>query len=241
MKTVFKITASLLLAVSVVACQPTKHPEVTTVGSAMQERLGQQPVAASNLPRLPEKRNPGSLWLSGNSAFFKDNRAQKVGDIVTVIVEERASAEVEANTDATRQSTKTSGLSNLLNMEGWLTNRGIPPGPASLLDMESNRDFQGEGATDREDILSARIAAVVTQVLPNDYLVIEGSREVMVNYEKQIMRISGVIRQGDISSDNTIASEKIAEARISYAGHGMVDQSQSPQYGEKFLDKWLPF
>lgn len=232
----------LFIASVMAACSPpSTRPEMTTVGQGMQDNLGQKPVKTASVPPLPEHRAPGSLWTSNNSKFFKDSRASKVGDIVTVVVDEKAEAEVDAATTTNRLSNKSSGITNLLNLEGLLTSRGIPPGPASLLDTNSNRQFDGEGTTDREDTLEARIAAVVTQVLPNGYLVIQGSREIMINYEKQNMRISGVIRQDDINPDNTIPSEKVAEARIVYAGNGVVDESQSPQYGERFLDKWLPF
>ncbi len=232
----------LMVGALVSACQPPAvRPEMTSVGDGMKESMGSRPVQTSGVAPLPDSRAPGSLWQTNNSKFFKDSRASKIGDIVTVIVNENAQAEVDAATTTNRLSAKSSGITNLLNLEGVLTNRGIAPGARSLLDTNANRQFDGEGTTDREDTLTARVAAVVTQVLPNGYLVIQGTREIMVNYEKQQMRISGVIRKDDINPDNTIASEKVAEARIVYAGSGLVDESQTPQYGERFLDKWLPF
>ncbi len=232
----------LMVGAVVSACNPpSARPDISTVGDGMEHSLGNKPIRTSGVAPLPASRAPGSLWSSNNSKFFKDSRASKVGDIVTVVIDEQAQAEVDAATTTNRLSAKNSGITNLLNLEGLLTSRGIPPGTRSLLDTNANRQFDGEGTTDREDKLTARVAAVVTQVLPNGYLVIQGTREIMINYEKQNMRISGVIRKDDINPDNTIASEKVAEARIVYAGNGLVDESQTPQYGERFLDKWLPF
>lgn len=114
-------------------------------------------------------------------------------------------------------------------------------GTGNLTNSNSNRTFAGDASTERTDELTARIAAMVTEVLPNGYLVIQGQREVVVNYELQELKLQGIVRPQDISADNTIPSEKIAEARISYAGRGMVDGAQEPQPAVRFVDKWLPF
>jgi flagellar L-ring protein precursor FlgH len=192
------------------------------------------------MPEKPQKEL-GSLWQPGAKHFFKDSRAHQVGDIITVIVSEASKAESKGKTETTRTVENTSGINNLLNLEGLLTNRGVAPGAASLLDTESEREFIGDASTDREDTLTANIAAVVTQVLPNGYLVIRGKRQVIVNYEMQEMTLQGIIRPADVSATNTIASEKIAEARIAYVGKGVVDESQTAPAGIRFIDKWLPF
>ena len=184
---------------------------------------------------------PGSLWQPGSRQFFKDSRAHRVGDILTVLVSERAEAETEASTDATRSHNQTAGVSVLPFITGQLATRGIDLNPTGLADTDSNRRFQGDGSTDRSDTLTASVAAVVTQVLPNGLLVVQGQREVMVNYEKQMLTIQGMVRPEDISAQNTIASSKIAEARIAYAGRGLVDDAQTPQYGVRWIDKVLPF
>ena len=160
---------------------------------------------------------------------------------MTVIVNETASAETEANTETARTHTGNAGISNLLNLAGTLAESGIALGNNNLFDGASNREFEGEGKTDREDKLEAKSAAVVTQKLPNGYLVIQGKREVVVNYEMQELNLQGIIRPVDISPDNTISSEKIAEARISYAGRGLIDRSQEPNVGVQFFDQVLPF
>lgn len=230
----------LAAAVAISGCQSLVRPEMTS----LQNGLGANPNPALNLPvSIPAPASPqhGSLWVPGSKQFFKDSRAHQVGDIITILVAENATAKVEAKTDASRTHNQQSGLLDFLNLEGKLRDRGIPLGPTNLINSTSNRDFQGDGKTDRKDSLNASIAAVVTQVMPNGLLVIQGQREVMVNYEKQVMTLQGLIRPEDISSQNTIGSGKIAEARIAYAGRGVIDDAQTPQYGVRWIDKILPF
>lgn len=232
--------ALVAATVTLGACQNLARPEMTSLSDG----LGTNPKAPINLPvAIPEPATPqyGSLWVPGSKQFFKDSRARAVGDIITILVEETATAKVEAKTDASRTHVQQSGLMDFLNLEGKLTSRGIPLSPTNIINTSSNRDFQGDAKTDRKDSLTASIAAVVTQVMPNGLLVIQGQREVMVNYEKQVLTLQGMIRPEDISSQNTISSGKIAEARIAYNGRGVVDDAQSPQYGVRWLDKILPF
>lgn len=227
------------VAVALAGCQDMVRPELTPVGANVGK--GAAMIATPLMVPNPPKPAAGSLWVPGSKQFFKDSRAREVGDIVTIVVSEEASAKTEAKTETDRTHNQESGISNLLNLEGKLISRGIPLGVDNLVDTDSNRSFNGEGKTDRKDSLQASIAAVVMQVLPNGLLVVQGEREVVVNYEKQVLKIQGIIRPEDISAQNTIPSAKIAEARIAYAGKGTVDESQTPQYGVRALDKILPF
>ncbi len=242
MKHLNKLALSLTLAATTLGgCSYRDHPEHTPIAQTL-SNAAQNPIVPTTVAiARPAERSPGSLWRAGAKDFFKDSRATHVGDIVTVLISESSQAEVDANTETTKTHNGSSGITNLLNLTDRMVNRGLTLGTTGLIDTDSNRTFNGEATTDRSDSLTARIAAVVTQVLPNGYLVIQGSREVMVNYEMQEMRIQGIVRPEDITSTNTINSEKIAEARISYAGRGMVDQVQEPQPGVRFLDKWMPF
>lgn len=233
---------AVLAATTLTACAGYGRPEVTSLPSSFEEMTSAQQQVPTSQLAIPAQQstNAGSLWRPGSKQFFRDSRARQVGDIVTVLVTENAKAEVEANTESTREYEADSALSEMLGLPTRLLEpRGI--NPANLLNSNSNREFTGEAKTDREDTLEGRIAAVVTQMLPNGYMVIQGRREVMVNYELQDMRIQGIIRPEDISADNTIPSEKIAEARIVYAGRGLIDEAQQPQSGNRFLDKWMPF
>lgn len=232
---------AVLAATALTACAGYGRPEVTSLPQSFEEMTSaQQQVPTSPLVVPQQSANAGSLWRAGSKQFFRDSRARQIGDIVTVLVTENAKAEVEANTESTREYEADSALNEMLGLPSrLLVPRSI--NPANLLQSDSNREFTGEAKTDREDTLEGRIAAVVTQMLPNGYMVIQGRREVMVNYELQDMRIQGIIRPEDISADNTIPSEKIAEARITYAGRGLIDEAQQPQSGNRFLDKWMPF
>lgn len=239
-----RLLLAMLAAASLSACQESFRPQMTPVGQNLlpgQAGMNGQLVAAPITVPSPAKPAPGSLWVPGSRQFFKDSRARDVGDIITVIVSEQASASSNAKTDASRKTDQRAGITNLLNLNRYITRNNIPLDATGLVGLNSDRDFQGEGKTDRKDSLSASVAAVVMQVLPNGLLVIQGQREVLVNYEKQIMTLSGIVRPEDITAGNTIPSSKIAEARIAYAGQGVVDDQQSAQYGARFLDKVLPF
>ena len=231
--------ALLALPLALTACQQAVRPQLSAPASGLNLNTPTFPTPVAMA--APARPAPGSLWVPGSRQFFKDSRAHNVGDILTVLVEETASAKTSAKTDATRENTEESTLTNLLNLEGKLRERGIPIGPNNLLDLNSSREFKGDGKTDRSDSLNASIAAVVTQVLPNGLLVIQGQREVLVNYEKQVLTLQGMVRPEDISAQNTIPSSKIAEARIAYAGKGNVDEVQSAQYGTRLLNQILPF
>ncbi|MBI1308369.1 MAG: flagellar basal body L-ring protein [Proteobacteria bacterium] len=236
--TSFLVPGSLFLS----SCQDllASHP----TPSSLEGGVGTNPQPAIAMPLampLPPKPMDGALWVPGSKQFFKDSRAHNVGDIITVLVAETASAKTTAATGTSRAHTQSAGLTNFLNLEGKLINHGIPLASDDLVNTQSNRTFTGNGSTNRQDSLTASIAAVVTQVLPNGLLVIRGQREVMVNYEKQVLVLQGIIRTEDISSVNTIPSSKIAEARIAYSGKGIVDEQQTPQYGVGLIDKILPF
>lgn len=235
------MTMVVAMALATTACQQAFRPEFTPINDTLSEAMANPQIDTPIVIAPSAKPEPGSLWQPGSRHFFKDSRANQVGDILTILVEETAEANTEANTETTREYTGKSELLNLLNFEGKLVNHGIQLVDDNLLDTDSSREFAGEGSTDRSDSVTATIAAVVTQVLPNGYLVIQGSRQVVVNYEMQELQIKGIVRPEDISSGNTVASNKIAEARVFYAGKGMIDESQSPHYGVRFIDKIMPF
>jgi flagellar L-ring protein precursor FlgH len=241
LKTLAALSGVALAGIALAGCQeaiarPKFTPLDQTVGSGHKQLIA-TPVT------IPEPPKPaaGSLWVPGSKQFFKDSRAHEVGDLITVVVEETAQSVAENKSEAGRTDVNQAGISTLPFISGQLTKRGIDLSSTGLMDTSSNRDFKGKGKNERKDQLSAQIAAVVTQVLPNGLLVIEGQREVLVNYEKQIMKITGIIRPEDITSTNTIPSQKVAEARIEYAGEGTMDDSAAQQWGVTLLNKILPF
>ena len=183
-----------------------------------------------------------SLWRSGSRAFFKDQRAAAVGDIVTVVVNMADTADVENGTTATRTSSETEGLPNFLGLETKLPKIiSSALNTASLVSANSNNNNTGAGKIKRNETVTLRLAGVITQVLPNGNLVVAASQEIMVNSELRELQVSGVIRPQDIASDNTVTHDRMAEARIAYGGRGTLTDLQQPRYGQQLMDILLPF
>lgn len=188
------------------------------------------------------KRQPNSLWRPGSRAFFKDLRANNIGDIVTVVIAIDDDAAIGNTTTRTRNNTENLGIDNLFGYEAALD--AILPeavDPPNLLGTDSNSSNTGTGTIDREEEINIQLAAVVTQVLPNGNLVIHGRQETRVNFEVRELQIIGVIRPQDITSDNTVPFEDIAEARLAYGGRGHITDVQQPRYGTQILDIVVPF
>lgn len=205
---------------------------------------GYQPVQLPMPDYVPARTEPNSLWQTGARSFFKDQRARQVGDILTVQVTINDQATIDNETTRTRSNSEGLGGNgalggNLAETASTITN--LPVSASTILDTTSNSSSAGTGSVQRSEALSTNIAAVVTQVLPNGNLVIEGRQEVRVNFEVRELIIAGVIRPEDISANNTIPSDKIAEARFSYGGRGQITDVQQPRYGQQVLDIFLPF
>ncbi len=203
---------------------------------------GNQPVSMPMPPPVPVDRQANSLWRPGSRAFLKDQRAADVGDILTVIIEIEDEATISNTTQRTRTAGEDASASSLLGYEASLS--AILPDaidPTSLIDLSSNSNTQGNGSVNRDEIINLRIAALVTQVLPNGNLVIAGRQEVRVNFEVRQLQIAGMIRPEDIASTNTIFYDQIAEARIAYGGRGQITDVQQARYGQQIYDILWPF
>ncbi|WP_186416643.1 flagellar basal body L-ring protein FlgH [Bosea sp. CS1GBMeth4] len=181
---------------------------------------------------------PNSLWRTGSRAFFKDQRARLVGDLVTVKVKVTDRAQLDNTTKRSRKNGEDFGAENFFGTESkWKKNAD----PSALLKLDSDSSSEGSGSVRRAEQLATNVAAVVTQTLPNGNLVIEGKQEIRVNFEVRELIVAGVIRPEDIESDNTIESTKIAQARIAYGGRGQITDVQQPRYGQQVMDILLPF
>ncbi len=228
---IFVMNAVLALAlISGCASYPTIQPVET---QALQSRQITSPpaVAANAIP--PDEM---SLWSDDTIMvdLFSDTKARRIGDIVTIEVSESSSAQNTATTDTDRESNLTAGIQELFGADvSKLDNFNVRGG------MES--EFQGSGSTSRSGDLKAFITARVVEVLPGGNLKVIGSREILVNNEKQLMTIYGVVRPRDISNDNIVLSSFVSDARIAYSGAGIVDDRQRPGWMANTLNTIWPF
>jgi flagellar L-ring protein FlgH len=203
---------------------------------------GYKPVRMPMPDNAPVAFASNSLWRQGSRAFFKDQRAAQVGDIMTVRVRVTDRAQLDNQTQRSRKNGESLGAENLLGFEteyGKVLPNEIKAD--ALVNLDSNSSSQGAGSVRRSEQLVTNVAAVVTQVLPNGNLVIEGKQEIRVNFEIRELIVAGVVRPEDIEADNTIDSSKIAQARIAYGGRGQITDVQQPRYGQQVMDIVLPF
>jgi flagellar L-ring protein FlgH len=185
---------------------------------------------------------PNSLWRTGSRAFFKDQRARQIGDLVTVRVRVTDRAQLDNQSSRSRKNGEGFSAENAFGLEQDVENF-LPKGTkaGSLLNGQSNSSSNGTGSIKRSESLTTNVAAVVTQVLPNGNMVIEGKQEIRVNFEVRELIVAGVIRPEDIEAGNEIDSSKIAQARIAYGGRGQITDVQQPRYGQQVMDIILPF
>jgi flagellar L-ring protein precursor FlgH len=167
----------------------------------------------------------------------------RVGDILTIKIVEKHKGSKSADTAAQRESTIENGLAG--TGVGYIGLPGIRLGDEARrglgIDGSAKNKFTGKGATSREGTLTGTISVIVTEVLPNGDLRIEGRRDVTVNSEKQLMTIAGIVRRVDVDTKNTVLSSAIADAKIEYSGLGVLDDVQRPGWLVRILDWVYPF
>jgi flagellar L-ring protein precursor FlgH len=185
----------------------------------------------------------GSLWSeeSGLNSLFVNQKARRVGDVVTIQIVESSKASNKASTDTGRKSSLSAGLSKFFGGENNYTAADPFFNPFGSINSSFDRSFEGSGSTQRSGDLNAYLTARVVDVLPNGNLVLIGTREVGVNNEKQLITLSGIVRSKDISSDNQIKSIHISDAKISYSGRGAVNDPQRPGWLVRVFDAIWPF
>jgi flagellar L-ring protein precursor FlgH len=237
---------SLVLALSIGGCAAIdrvknigEQPPLSKIDNPTAQ-ASYKPVQMPMPTPQPATYNPNSLWRNGSRAFFKDQRAHQVGDILTVTVKITDKAKYENETSRSRTTKEDSGVTDFIGSK-TITNPAKAILPGRILTTDSTAQSDGKGSIDRKEELTTNVAAVVTQVLPNGNLVIEGKQEIRVNFEIRELVVAGIVRPEDIQSDNTIDSTKIAEARIAYGGRGQITDVQQPRYGQQVLDIVLPF
>ncbi len=248
-KNIIRGVAVLLMATSLSGCgmltrlsRVGQEPPLTPITNPV-EAKGYEPVSMPMPEMREQKQAANSLWHQGADGFFKDQRASKVGDIITVKISTKDNALMENEMEQNRDDNKDFlGISSFFGYEQYL-GKFLPSAADKdgLVNITSNREIAGDGKIDRKENIDVTFAAVVTQVLPNGNLVIEGTQEIRVSYEVRQLMMRGIIRRADISSDNTIESSKIAELRVSYGGEGVISDVQQPRYGRQILDIVAPF
>ena len=201
---------------------------------------GYKPVQMPMPKPEPASYAANSLWRNGSRAFFKDQRAHQVGDILTVTVNFTDKANIANETQRSRTNKEDSGVTDFLGSK-LLSGNAAKVLPGKVITADSTASSDGKGSVQRQENLQTSVAAVVTQVLPNGNLVVEGKQEIRVNFEVRELVVAGIVRPEDIQSDNTIDSSKIAQARIAYGGRGQITDVQQPRYGQQVLDVLLPF
>ncbi len=242
---------SLLLVSSVLAgCSSTldkiedigKQPKMAEVKNPT-EQPNYKPITwplPENSP--PPKQYANSLWQPGARAFFRDQRAARLGDILRVNVKIEDKAEVDNATERKRDSTESLAAPTVFGLENRFV--GFLPGkanPSKLMDVTGSTDSKGNGTVKRKETIETQVAALITQVLPNGNFVIDGSQEVRINFEVREVSVKGVVRPEDIKSDNTIDSSQIAESRITYGGRGQLTDMQQPRWGSQLVETLAPF
>tara|TARA_R110000868_G_scaffold29054_6_gene108103 strand:+ start:2123 stop:2866 length:744 start_codon:yes stop_codon:yes gene_type:complete len=247
MTSMFKnLTALALMSTALAACgtadklsQIGKAPPLSAIEDPTTQ-IGYRPVQMPMPTPTLAEYSPNSLWQSGRRTFFDDQRAGQIGDLVTVLVSITDTAAIANSSERKRDGSQSMGASGAV---GSLLSKVLPSGTdaSAAVDLNGTGSSAGSGSVNRSETLKTRVSAVVTQVLPNGNLVIEGKQEVRVNFEVRELIVAGVVRPQDIAADNTIPSEKIAEARISYGGRGQITDVQQPRYGQQVLDIVLPF
>src|SRR5580698_5870029 len=240
------LTGTLLTIVSIAGGGCSSIDRLSQIGekpklTAMEDPTAQPGYKPVQMP-MPKPEavsfNANSLWRNGSRSFFKDQRAHQVGDLLTVTVNITDQANFANETQRSRTVTEDSGITAFLG-SNLLT--GTTALPGRLLTADATASTDGKGSVQRQESLTTNIAAVVTQLLPNGNMVVEGKQEIRVNFEMRELIVAGIVRPEDIQSDNTIDSSKIAQARIAYGGHGQITDVQQPRYGQQVMDVLLPF
>ncbi len=241
----YRICLSGLLLISAAACSRMEN-----VGKApdFSDSVGTDAYYAMTTPAMPQDMQPrhrssdASLWSRERDSLLGDRRAERRGDILTVVIEIDDSAEISNSTGRSRNGSESMAIPDFLGIPQRIARR-LPDGAdmENAVSTNSSSGYSGEGSVSRNERLTLRVAATVTRVLPNGVLEIQGSQEVRVNYELRELLVSGYVQPQDISRRNEIPYDKIASARISYGGRGQISDVQQPRYGQQIADIVLPF
>lgn len=225
---------SLLLAVALPllgGCGATLRGDVRPLTPLTADNaLGVMPMPATATP------SPGAIWREGPGLrLFSDRKAREVGDLVTIVLAERTQASTRANTAITKESST--------NTSATLLGGPVTVGGRDVFDnaLGNSRDFAGQGNSVQSNQITGTLTAQVVQKLPNGNLVVQGSKELRLNQGDELIQIQGVVRPADIGPDNSVASTRVADARIVFGGRGPVARSNAMGWIDRFFNgAWFP-
>jgi flagellar L-ring protein precursor FlgH len=239
--------ALVLAAASLAGCSAATRvsqigevPPLTTIQDPHQQP-GYKPISLPMPTPMVGERRPNSLWQAGSRAFFKDQRAANVGDILTVVVNFDEKAIFNNETQRSRSSAENENMAQLLGLQTSLPKLFPGASATNPINISGQSNHDGKATMNRQEQVNLQVAALVMQVLPNGNMVVQGHQELRVNFEVRELQLMGVIRPQDISSTNTVDYSKLAEARISYGGRGQLIDVQQLRYGQQFLDIIQPW
>ncbi len=218
-----------------------KRPEFTPSSGSYEHRA----MSVIPLPETTETGRPtaeASLWSKDRQSLLGDRRAEKRGDILTVVIEIDDRAEMSNTTERSRSSGEKMAVPQLFGAPQQI-NKKLPAGATMdpAVELSSSSSSEGDGSVQRREKLTLRVAATVVEILQNGVMKIQGSQEVRVNFEIRELLVTGYVRPEDITRTNEITYDKIASARISYGGRGQITDVQQPRYGQQVADIILPF
>lgn len=219
-----------------------KVPEFTPIDQSAEAQAMRAPIPLTSTIASSQHRRGPSLWSGARGSLLGDRRAERQGDILTVVIEIDESAEISNASSRSRNGSESMSAPSLLGVP-QIIDRVLPPGAsmANAADMSSSSSSSGNGSVRRNEQLELRVAATIVDVLENGVLRIQGSQEVRVNFEIRELLVTGYVRPEDISRRNEITYDKIAAARISYGGRGQISDVQQPRVGQQIADIILPF
>lgn len=210
---------------------PQAEPSLTQLSTAQR---------GGSAPAEPPPAPSASLFRTGAGALFQDQRASRVGDILTIRIDISDRANVTNATSRSRSGSEQGGASAFFGLEKILKKAaGIDSN--NLVGSSTTSSNDGKGSTSRSETITLTMAAIVTAVLPNGNLVIKGRQETRVNFELRELLVTGIVRPQDVARDNSIRHTQIAEARISYGGKGQLTDAQQARWGQRLLDALSPF
>ncbi|MBV9829041.1 MAG: flagellar basal body L-ring protein FlgH [Alphaproteobacteria bacterium] len=197
-----------------------------------------EPIEAANMEAPPPAAR-GALWRSGSKTFFRDPRARSVGDLLTVAVNLQEQAEFNHQTNLSRSNSDSMSFPSFFGLS-TLIKKAISGSDPSV-NVTSAIATAGQGDIKHTDSVTVNVAATVVACLPNGNLEIVGSQEIRLSNELRELQLRGIVRPEDIHSDNTIPSEKIADARIEYGGRGAASVMERAPWGQDLLNRVQPF